>query len=339
MRRIAFGPFFILIVSLGISLCGCDVKSIIEKELAKQNGVGAGPQITLPDESAIARRSITPEPAAPSEFGETIRIATFNIQVFGDSKLRNSQVTDILAEIVRRFDLVAVQEVRSKDDDLVKRFVERINVGGASYDHVIGPRLGRTSSKEQYAFIFDSKRIAVDRRSIYTVADPDDLLHREPFVARFRTICPPDRRPFTFNLVNIHTDPDETGTELNALDEIFQAVQNNALRDDDAIMLGDLNVDDKKLGDLGRLPEMAWVVSGEKTNTRQTQSYDNILFNRRATGEFTGNWGVLNLMAEFGLSEKQALEISDHMPVWAEFSIFEATSGPVMAAKPAVGGR
>lgn len=337
MRRTALRPYFILIVLLGISLCGCDVKSIIEKELAAQHGAGA--QITLPDESVIASRSITPEPAQPSEFGETIRIATFNIQVFGISKLNNQQVTDTLAEIVRRFDLVAVQEIRSSDDDLIKRFVQRINEGGAGYDYVIGPRLGRTTSKEQYAFIFDTKRIAVDRRSVYTVADPDDFLHREPLVARFRAICPPDRRPFTFNLVNIHTDPDETGTELNALDEVFQAVQNNASREDDVIMLGDFNVNDKKLGELGKLPNMSWVVSDEKTNTRQTQSYDNILFNRRATSEFTGNWGILNLMAEFGLSQEQALKISDHMPVWAEFSIFEATPGPVIAAKPAASGR
>ncbi len=100
----------------------------------------------------------------------------------------------------------------------------------------IGPRLGRTSSKEQYVYIFDSRGIAVDPRSLYTVPDPDDYLHREPFVARFSVRCSPPRRPFTFNLVNIHSDPDETGTELNALDDVFVAVQNNASREDDVMV-------------------------------------------------------------------------------------------------------
>ena len=337
MRRTALGLHLFSIIALGFFLLGCDAKSI-ERELGK---LATAPGATQDSSRAAGLQNpspIAPRQSAPSGSAETIRIATFNIQVFGTSKEKKSQVMDTLAEIVRRFDLVAIQEIRATDQGLIPRFVKRINVGGAHYGHVVGPRLGRTSSKEQYVYIFDTKRIAVDRRSIYTAADPEDYLHREPLVTRFRVLGPTDRPAFTFNLINIHTDPDETGTELNALDDVFVAVQSNASREDDVIMLGDLNVDDRHLGELGRLPGMAWVVAGQKTNTRQTKSYDNILFNRHATGEFTGNWGILNLMTEFGLSKSQALKISDHMPVWAEFSVFEAPS-PVVAARPGTSGR
>ena len=54
-----------------------------------------------------------------------------------------------------------------------------------------------------------------------------------------------------------------------------------------------------------------------KTNTRRTKSYDNIVFDLRATTEYRGSWGVLDLMAEFRLTEEQALQVSDHLPVWA----------------------
>lgn len=121
---------------------------------------------------------------------------------------------DVLVKVVRRFDVVAIQEVRSTDDTVVPRFVEMVNADGSRYDFVIGPRLGRTNSKEQYAILFNTARIEVDRGSIYTVDDPQDLLHREPLVARFRVRGVPPEKAFTFNLVDIHTDPDETVQEL-----------------------------------------------------------------------------------------------------------------------------
>ncbi len=42
----------------------------------------------------------------------------------------------------------------------------------------------------------------------------------------------------------VHTDPDETDTELDALDDVFAAVQRSGNGEDDVILLGDLNVDE-----------------------------------------------------------------------------------------------
>ena len=52
------------------------------------------------------------------------------------------------------------------------------------------------------------------------------------------------------------------------------------------------------------------------------------------TVEFTGSCGVFDLMAEFGLSVDEALEVSDHLPVWAEFSVRESTAVGPVAARP-----
>jgi endonuclease/exonuclease/phosphatase family metal-dependent hydrolase len=265
-----------------------------------------------------------PARESPPKTDETIKIASFNIQVFGASKLAKPQVMDVLAKVVRRFDVVAIQEVRSTGQDVLPKFVSLLNAEGAKYDFVIGPRLGRTTSKEQYAFVFNAERIEVQRDSVYTVDDPQDLLHREPLVAHFRVRGPPRQQAFSFTLVNIHTDPDETAQELDALAEVFVAVQ-QAGQEDDVILLGDLNVSDRRLGRLGQLPGILPVFTGTTTNTRRDKMYDNILFNRQATTEYTGRSGVLDLRNEFGLSEQAALEVSDHFPVWAEFSAQEAT--------------
>lgn len=267
--------------------------------------------------------------------GDTIRIASFNIQVFGTTKSSKPQVMERLAQIVRQFDVVAIQEVRSKDNGVLPQFVELINSAGRHYDYVIGPRLGRTTSTEQYAFIFDTQSVEIDRRQLYTVSDPDDLLHREPLVGWFRVRGPNPSEAFTFTLVNIHTDPDEVKDEVDLLDDVFLAVQNDGRGEDDVILLGDFNADDRHLGELGRLPNIAWCISGVPTNVKGTQLYDNLVYNARATVEFSGRAGVYDFRRQFNLSEAEAEEISDHLPVWGEFNIREGGVPGQIAARPA----
>ena len=287
-------------------------------------------QVAVQPRTAV---STTAASAVPARATDAIRIASFNIQVFGESKLQEPDVMEVLANVVRQFDVVAIQEIRSQQD-VVPQFVDLLNAGGRHYDFVIGPRLGRTTSKEQYAFVFDTASIEIDRSSLYTVADPDDLLHREPLVGWFRVRGPPPEQAFTFSLIDIHTDPDETKRELDALSGVFRAVRDDGRGEDDVILLGDLNVDDQHLGMLGQLPNIHWAISGVATNTRGTKLYDNIVFSRVATTEYTGRWGVFDMIREFNLTVDEALKISDHMPIWAEFNLFEGGQGGRIATRP-----
>ncbi|REK19239.1 MAG: endonuclease/exonuclease/phosphatase [Planctomycetota bacterium] len=289
------------------------------------------------DRLTLERRdgSAASTPGMPnvSRDGNSVRIASFNIQVFGQSKMSDPRVVSLLVEIVRQFDIVAIQEIRSKQD-IMARFVDQINATGRHYDYVIGPRLGRSSSKEQYAFVFDTASIEIDRHALYTVEDPDDLLHREPLVGWFRVRGPPATEAFTFSLVNIHTDPDETDQELDALADVFRAVQRDGRGEDDVIILGDLNVDEANLGRLGEISNIRWAVSGVATNTRGTKQYDNIVFSGVATSEYTGRWGVFDMIRQFNLTVDEALKVSDHQPVWAEFSLQEGGQPGRIATRP-----
>ena len=273
--------------------------------------------------------SAAADPAQPPvRTSEKIRIASFNIQVFGDSKSSKPHVMEKLAQIVRSFDVVAVQEIRTQRQDLLPRFIELINATGRQYDYAIGPRLGRTSNTEQYAFIFDRETIEIDRSQIYTIDDPDDLLHREPMVAGFRVRGPPSDQAFTFTLVDLHTDPDEVTQEVDVLDDVMRIVRDDGRGEDDVILLGDFNADCQHLGQLGETAGVVCAISAidgvpTPTNTRGTQQYDNLVFHEQATREFTGLSGVVDLVRKFNLSIDEALEISDHMPVWAEFSAYE----------------
>lgn len=271
------------------------------------------------------------DPAAPQG---AIRIAAFNIQVLGQSKMDKPEVVATLVRICRTFDVVAIQEIRSKEQNVLPRLVAKLNAEGRQYDFVIGPRLGRTSSKEQYAFLFDTATVEVDRYQSYTVADPADALHREPLVGWFRVRGPPADQAFTFSLVNVHTDPDEVAEEVDALAAVFRSVRDDGRGEDDVIMLGDFNASDEKLGRLGQIGGLQAAISGTPTNVRRTEQYDNLLFTSLATVEYTGRGGVFDFLRQYNLTQEQALEVSDHLPVWAEFSALEGGAGAVLATRP-----
>ncbi|MBS0208131.1 MAG: endonuclease/exonuclease/phosphatase family protein [Planctomycetes bacterium] len=295
---------------------------------------------TVGNNSVTATPAVVPGPVAASAVSstttpDTITIASFNIQVFGESKLAKPAVMDTLAKVARRFDVIAIQEVRSKEDDVIPRFLQQINATGAAYDAVVGPRLGRTNSKEQYAVIYNTARIELTTGSVYTVPDPNDRIQREPMVANFRVRGPPAAQAFTFSLVDIHTTPDDVNNELDALADVYVGVQRNGSGEDDIILLGDLNADEYHLGRLGTLPNITHVITGRPTNTRQNQQYDNMLFDGVATREYQGQAGVLNLMQEYNLTFNDALAVSDHFPIWAVFSAYEAPPVGPLATRPA----
>jgi endonuclease/exonuclease/phosphatase family metal-dependent hydrolase len=298
---------------------------------------GVGPSGTqIPASYASQSVPASPPPPTPMFGGPAIRIASFNIQVFGDAKGSKPYIMATLAAIIHNFQIVAIQEIRTQDDYFIDNFLRTyVNTNGRVYDRVVGPRLGRSNSKEQYAFLYDTATIEVNRRSIFTVNDPDDLLHREPLVAMFRVRGPPPEQAFTFVLVNVHTDPDETVQELDALGQVYQVVRRASGGEDDIILLGDLNVDDKHLGQLGQLDGVKPIVRGVPTNTRQNAQYDNIVLHQPSTSEFSGKWGVYDLQHIHNLSREQAEQVSDHMPVWAEFSAYESATPGRVAERPA----
>jgi deoxyribonuclease-1-like protein len=272
----------------------------------------------------------------PTRGNDTIRLATFNIQVFGEAKLNDAPAMKTIVAILKNFDLIAIQEVRSVSQDILPHLISLLNADGHHYDYAIGPRLGRSSSKEQYAFVFDTETIEIDRNQLYTVDDPDDLLHREPLVGWFRARGPDPEQAFTFSLATIHTDPDETDQELDVLDDVFFKVRDDPRRgEDDVILVGDFNAKALSLRQLGQVKGLVKVVNGETpTNTLHNAQYDNILFHETATTEFTGRGGVFDFLRQYNLSLEQAQRVSDHLPVWAEFSVFEGGKGHGFAARP-----
>jgi len=299
---------------------------VVPQQAALPSQAGLPPPLPASPSTAPASAPSAAPAAAPGGGKPTdaITICSFNIQVFGESKIAKHEVVDVLTKVVRNFDIVAVQEVRAKSDSVIPQFLSAINADGSRYQFVIGPRLGRTVSKEQYTFIYDSTRIEVDPSSVGTSPNPGDRLHRPPLHARFRVRANPPESGFSFWLVDTHTDPDEVSTEVNALADVFMEMKALRPDEDDVILLGDFNAGPPQFGKIKQIPGVGWAVSNATTNTRRNKTYDNLVFDQRSTTEYTGRWGVLDLQNTFGLSLSKALEVSDHNPVWAAFRPWES---------------
>ncbi|MEW6748464.1 MAG: endonuclease/exonuclease/phosphatase family protein [Candidatus Micrarchaeota archaeon] len=290
-----------------------------------------------------ANRTQNPEPAtnqSPSGTGDnetqttgpetqnaTLTIATFNIQVFGESKRSKPGVMDVLTTIARRYDFMAIQEIRDSSETTLPIYLEQINaLPGPDYEAISSPRLGRTSSKENYAFIYDPEVLSLIPGTDYTFQDPPegastDLFQREPFIARFEKID----GSFDFVIITIHTDPDETPQELSDLPLVLQDAMERFPDEDDFIMLGDMNADCSYLSQSYPLElrnsSFTWVVPDDADTTVKSTdcAYDRIIFTRATDDDFTGEWGIFRFDEEYGLNESQAEEVSDHYPVWARF--------------------
>lgn len=109
----------------------------------------------------------------------SIKVAAFNIQVFGQSKRSKVDVMDILTRIAREFDVMLVQEIRDASETTAELYLDAINdMAGPDYAFVRSPRLGRTSSKEAYAYFYNSDTI--EHISDYVWEDTGDVFEREP---------------------------------------------------------------------------------------------------------------------------------------------------------------
>lgn len=265
--------------------------------------------------------------AVPAATGPTIRIASYNIRDFGDSKMKNARVMETLAAIVRLFHVVAIQEISTSSDHHMPQFLQLVNKTGRQYNYVIGERVGNSKNTEQFAFVYDEAVIECDPQSKYTIIDREDnLLSREPLVAAFRTRMNPDEA-FTFILVNVHTAPDFVPAEMDALAEVFRVVRQAGRGEDDIIMLGDFNADDTKMGRLTQIPGVRPLLRASPevySNTRESKLLDNLVVHVPSTTEFIRS-GVYDLRRELQLqlTLPELDQISDHFPVWAEFSAYE----------------
>ena len=260
---------------------------------------------------------------------EVARVASFNIRIFGDTKMSNQTVVAELVDIFQRYDMVAVQEIKDIDEEVPYLFLDELNnfnnLGNSSniteWELVLSERSGMQeddkNSQEQYAFYYRPTVFSpVDNGTLYDDS-VNDSFQREPFMAKFVLLDTYGNSTGTdIVFVNIHTKPTLAVEEMSALDDVITWSQVNYSEDDDYVILGDFNGDCSyaSYNELVDLPisseNYTWLIPDDADTTVGDSrcAYDRIVSTSSLDGRLTGIWGVDEAIS--------GPAVSDHKPVW-----------------------
>ncbi|XP_072522416.1 deoxyribonuclease gamma-like [Salminus brasiliensis] len=259
----------------------------------------------------------------------SLKICSFNIQSFGESKLSKPAVLNVILESIARCDLMLVMEIKDAKGEAFPQLMTYLNSRyrgrKPEYGFVISQRLGRKSYKEQYAFIYRQRSISV--KSVYqypdTQADDVDAFAREPFVVWFSSTTTDIKE---FVIIPIHTSPEAAVKEIDELYDVHHNVSQH-WQSENFIIMGDFNAA------CGYVPKRNWRnirlrsdtkflwLTDDKLDTSVKHStncaYDRVVLHgeNMIKAVRADSVEVYDFKQAFGLTEPEALAVSDHFPL------------------------
>jgi endonuclease/exonuclease/phosphatase family metal-dependent hydrolase len=292
----------------------------------------------------------------PKKLEKNLLIATWNIRGFGDiSRKWKSTTTDspkrdlhslvCIAEIIKRFDVIAVQEVKAN----LKGLRDVLKVLGAHWSLILTDvNQGDVGNGERMAYLFDTRRVNLSGLACELVV-PEEWTKiiskgmlskqfvRSPYAVSFRS------QNQTFILVTLHILYGKTSVDrISELKGIAKWLSSwaddiNAYHQN-LIALGDFNIDER-----GDLLNQTFISEGlfippalqndkvTRSIFDETKFYDQIAWFQNSNKknnislEFItgGNYDFIKTSLMNRNLTKQAMSfmMSDHFPLWAEFKL------------------
>lgn len=264
---------------------------------------------------------------------ENLLLATWNIRQFGNRK--TNRALQYIADICERFDIIALQEVKT---DL--RGLSRLQslLPGNYKILVTDP----TGNNERLTFLYD-KRTVISTGLVceigFTVPGETHIgyqLHRMPYCASFRA------GRFDFVVANVHiyygTSKAGKAQREKEIAELVKFVDNRSMTertkvfDRDFFVVGDFNIE--AVGDrffkalVKKGFKMPKNLDKLNTNFDRDKTFDKIAWIDRPSFSFSGKCNVVpfyQAVYQEAAPPGGAAEISDHLPLWAEFKVNELT--------------
>jgi endonuclease/exonuclease/phosphatase family metal-dependent hydrolase len=247
--------------------------------------------------------------------GPTVRIATWNLRQFSESR-RGLDVRTI-ARIIRdsNFDIVAIQEVK-KEGAAVDRLLNELGVPwrASSFSDLTG-------NHERFVFIYNGDHVSEIGTAHFIATADAVIFDRVPYQQTFRA------GNFDFTLVTCHLYYGE-GAEGYArrrreAHALATFAQNLAARsaEKDVIVLGDFN-ETRGHTNFDVFASVGMEsLNREPSNLGSTEVYDSLIIEPKFTHEWNGVASAVRFdEINFGNDDKTALEkVSDHRPVYADF--------------------
>ena len=271
--------------------------------------------------------------AAPAYHNQTdrIRIASFNIEIFGTTKAGRANVLWTLAHIATRYDIIAIQEVGSNGTPsdstattVMNTYINAVNgiAGSGAYSYVRG---------HQYAFVYRNATISLKASGLYSGSK---TFSYTPLRANFAV----KNNSFDFAMLTIHTSPTVAVTEIPNLQTAMSETR-TFYNEQDVICLGDFNADGSyysagaagaSLNGWATSTYITVIKNGVDTTVSPNNSYtyDRMqLYYGASYQDYTGYSGVLKFASYYNVSMLEGTTttagkedaLSDHYPIFADF--------------------
>lgn len=291
------------------------------------------------------RRRIQKSGVPEKRVDQNVIIATWNLRSFGrvyeqwgenpgDPK-RNLRAMSCIAEIIRQFDVIAIQEV--KGDTSALRFLLREFLGSNWGVLMSDISAGSGGNTERLAYVYDKRRVEPSGLAGEIVlpptekGDPMTQFDRTPYIVGFRSGAE------SFSLLTTHIKygkeaVDRVGELKGLADYIAAELRSRAKtrgEENNLIVLGDFNIEDRGDNPLFQ----AFVSSGltvpsqllglRTTYDTKPKFYDQIAWFMGDLNLLSnGKAGVVDFAGAIfkEMEPKQmSFRVSDHFPLWVEF--------------------
>lgn len=250
-------------------------------------------------------------------FSQT-KILSWNLENFGKSK--SGDELNFIANTILNYDIIAIQEVVAGygGAQAIAELSRILNEKGSKWDYIVSnPTSGTSYKKERYAFIWKVKKIKL-KGNPWLEKKYHLEIDREPYFATFEI----DRR--TITLVNFHaiTKNKQPETEIKYFK--FLPFEYPSLN---LVFIGDFNCPQshsvfnplKKTGYISVLQNQKTSLKHKcKNNNCLSSEFDNIFYKTNSLDY--KNSGIIPFYKTFN-SLQEARKISDHIPIWFEFSL------------------
>jgi endonuclease/exonuclease/phosphatase family metal-dependent hydrolase len=289
---------------------------------------------------------------------DTLLLATWNIREFKDN--RRTESLYYIAEIISRFDLVAVQEVAAN----LKGLAKLMSLLDPNWDYIVTDSTeGTAGGSERTAFLYDKSKVTFKKMAGEVVLPKTKLINNELQFARTPFSVAFQAGWFEFNLTTVHIYyGTATKNDLIRVKEIETLAKFLSKRAKDEgtsyVLLGDFNIfgcgDDtmKALEKNGfTVPD---AIKEHPTDLSETKHYDQIAFNVKLDANMTifskeqkaGSFNFVQSVYPLedcsvyqpyfdkkyteGKTPKEieayyktwrTFQMSDHLPLWTELKI------------------
>ncbi len=247
-----------------------------------------------------------------------IKILSWNIENFGKSK-SNSEIAYI-ATLINKYDIIALQEVVAGygGAQAVARLADELNRKGYQWDYVVSdPTTSTPSKKERYAFLWKTVQLKKIGNA-WLEKKHASVIEREPYLCTF------EYHNKQFTAVSFHAITKSKQPEKEIKYFQFFPIEYPTLN---LIFTGDFNCPQshsvfmslRKIGITSALVNQKTSLKRScKNGVCLASEFDNMYFSKSKIRKL--NSGVVAFYQNFP-SLKKARTISDHCPIWMEFSL------------------